>query len=112
MDVLIGSNEGAYTWLQLTLYEGKNREIKRALEQFNLKVNRLIRSDFGPYSLQDLPTGCVLEVPVKRPILQLLGKDGEEGSRSDRRARRARRQGKHAKAKERAGGGKVASSTE
>lgn len=32
----------------------------------NLTVNRLIRTDFGNYSLQGVPSGGVLEVPVKQ----------------------------------------------
>ena len=72
MDVLIGSNEGAYTWLQLTLYEGKNREIKRVLEKLGLDVNRLIRTSYGPFQLGDLAEGVVQEVP-ERVLMDQLG---------------------------------------
>ena len=38
-------------WIRLTLTEGKNREIRKIMAHFDLQVSRLIRTDFGPYSL-------------------------------------------------------------
>lgn len=42
------------TWLHVTLYEGKNREIRKVMTHLCLKVNRLIRLSYGPYKLEDL----------------------------------------------------------
>jgi 23S rRNA pseudouridine2605 synthase len=39
------------------LTEGKNREIRRIMDYFDLSVNRLIRTSYGPYELGDLQPG-------------------------------------------------------
>ena len=55
-------SKGANTWLSMTLHEGKNREIRKVMESLDLKVTRLIRTDYGPFSLGKLPKGAVLEI--------------------------------------------------
>ena len=35
---------GAIGWVEMTLTEGKNREVRRVLEHFELEVSRLIRT--------------------------------------------------------------------
>jgi 23S rRNA pseudouridine2605 synthase len=52
-------------WLSITLYEGKNREIRRAIEFIGAKVNRLIRVAFGPVELGNLKMGDVKEISPK-----------------------------------------------
>lgn len=59
---------GSNTWVQMTLQEGKNREIRRVMEALGLQVNRLIRVSYGPFNLGDLPTGGVQE--IKEHILK------------------------------------------
>ena len=49
-------------WLDVTLYEGKNREIRRVMEHLGLQVNRLIRVGYGPYTLGNLPPNGIREV--------------------------------------------------
>jgi 23S rRNA pseudouridine2605 synthase len=53
---------GTNTWIEMTLTEGKNREVRRVLEHLGLKVSRLIRTRYGPFYLEDLPEGEVDEV--------------------------------------------------
>lgn len=53
---------GANVWIELTLTEGKNREVRRVLEYLGLEVNRLIRTRYGPFYLGDLPAGDVDEI--------------------------------------------------
>ncbi len=53
---------GRNQWIEMTLTEGKNREVRRVLEHLDLKVNRLIRTSYGPFTLGDLPAGAVEEV--------------------------------------------------
>ncbi len=55
-------SEGKNVWYQVTLTEGKNREIRRAFEAINLKVNRLLRLSYGPFELGDIPRGEVAEI--------------------------------------------------
>jgi 23S rRNA pseudouridine2605 synthase len=45
------------TWLEIVLDEGKNRHIRRMLDQFGVKVLRLLRVAIGPLRLGDLPKG-------------------------------------------------------
>ncbi len=56
------------SWLTISISEGKNREIRKVMEELGLQVNRLIRTNFGPFELGDLKVGDVKE--VARPILK------------------------------------------
>ncbi|TGR72998.1 RNA pseudouridine synthase, partial [Mesorhizobium sp. M1C.F.Ca.ET.189.01.1.1] len=49
-------------WLTIGLREGKNREVKNILGALGLDVTRLIRISYGPFQLEDLPEGHVLEI--------------------------------------------------
>ncbi len=60
--------QGTNTWLKIALREGKNREIRKVMEALGLKVTRLIRTDYGPFSLGKLPRGHAIE--VKPNVLQ------------------------------------------
>jgi 23S rRNA pseudouridine2605 synthase len=53
---------GANVWIELTLTEGKNREVRRVLEHLGLKVSRLIRTRYGPFELGDMPVAAVDEI--------------------------------------------------
>jgi len=54
--------KGANAWLTIGLREGKNREIRRVMEALGLSVNRLIRTDYGPFSLGKLAKSSVQEI--------------------------------------------------
>lgn len=60
---VLDREQGGNVWLSVTIREGKNREVRRALETINLKVNRLIRISYGPFQLGDLAKGALEEVP-------------------------------------------------
>ncbi len=64
---------GKNFWLRISIYEGKNREIRRICEHLGLRVNRLIRTDYGPFELGSLPTGEVIELSAKVIEKQLKG---------------------------------------
>jgi 23S rRNA pseudouridine2605 synthase len=65
MQVTLDRQQGANAWLTVGLREGKNREIRRALAEIGLTVNRLIRISYGPFQLGDLKQGAVEEVRRK-----------------------------------------------
>ncbi len=54
--------QGTNVWLNIGIREGKNREIRRALEAVGMTVNRLIRVGYGPFTLGDLPEGAVEKI--------------------------------------------------
>ena len=47
------------SWLEITLDEGKNRQIRRLLEALGVRVLRLVRVSIGPHELGDLKKGAV-----------------------------------------------------
>lgn len=65
ISAIIESKQGANTWLQVTLTEGKNREIRRVMKSIGLEVSRLIRLSYGPFQLGSLKKGEAKEVPTK-----------------------------------------------
>ncbi|HRD28607.1 MAG TPA: pseudouridine synthase, partial [Caulobacter sp.] len=72
LDKATGDRDGARNvWITVTLTEGKNREVRRVLEAIGLKVNRLLRLSYGPFSLGTLAAGEVEEVGP-RVIRELL----------------------------------------
>ena len=52
----------ANSWLSVALREGKNREIRRVMEALGLRVNRLIRVSYGPFTLGKMAAGAAVEV--------------------------------------------------
>ncbi|MCZ6848560.1 MAG: rRNA pseudouridine synthase, partial [Alphaproteobacteria bacterium] len=60
-------------WLRVGLAEGKNREVRKLLNNLGLEVTRLIRVSFGPFQLGRLATGGCSEVPAKSLTEQLGG---------------------------------------
>lgn len=52
-------------WFEVVLFEGKNREIRRIFEHFGLKVNKLIRTEYGDFKLDNLKPNEYREVTKK-----------------------------------------------
>lgn len=62
IDANLERRTGRNQWIEMTLTEGKNREVRRVLEHLGLKVSRLLRTRYGPFLLGELPPGAVEEV--------------------------------------------------
>ncbi|MEC7258054.1 MAG: pseudouridine synthase, partial [Pseudomonadota bacterium] len=78
MQITLDRQKGANAWLTIGLREGRNREIRRAIEDIGFTVNRLIRLSYGPFQLGQLKAGEVLE--IKRRVLRdQLGDELSEG---------------------------------
>ena len=55
--------DGANHWYRVSLFEGKNREVRRMFEAVGVVVSRLMRVRYGPFILPpNLKRGKVLEV--------------------------------------------------
>ena len=60
--VTVDVEKDSNSWLTISITEGKNREIRKVMEELGLKVNRLIRTSFGPFTLGKLGVGEIQEV--------------------------------------------------
>jgi 23S rRNA pseudouridine2605 synthase len=63
IDANLERRTGRNQWIELTLTEGKNREVRRVLEHLGLQVSRLIRTRYGQFTLEGLDMGAVEIVP-------------------------------------------------
>jgi len=72
MVVTFDRQQGANAWLTVSIREGKNREIRRAMQEVGVAVNRLIRVSYGPFQLGNLKQGEVEELK-QRVVRDQLG---------------------------------------
>ncbi len=92
MDVTLDRQQGANAWLTIALREGKNREIRRAIEAVNMTVNRLLRVSYGPFQLGNLKAGEVEELRARVVRDQLgLDKDFKPAEQPKPKVNRTRR---------------------
>ena len=57
VEVSVGENDESGTVLKMTLYEGRNRQIRKMCEAASLTVKRLSRVSIGSLKLDGLPVG-------------------------------------------------------
>ena len=62
IDANLERSTGRNVWIELTLTEGKNREVRRVLEHLGLQVSRLIRTRYGSFVLGNAPAKAIEEV--------------------------------------------------
>ncbi|GJL98011.1 MAG: hypothetical protein DHS20C06_18280 [Hyphobacterium sp.] len=65
MEVEIEREQGGNKWMNVSLREGKNREIRNVFAAVGMTVNRLIRISYGPFQLGNLQPGDVKPVPER-----------------------------------------------
>ncbi|MBL8524088.1 MAG: pseudouridine synthase [Betaproteobacteria bacterium] len=58
------------SWLQITLSEGKNRQVRRMTAKAGFPTLRLVRVAIGPITLNDLPVGQWREIDSTKVIPQ------------------------------------------
>ena len=63
--VKIQKNSGRESHLEVVLIQGKNREIRRLFKALGHEVTRLRRIQFGPFKLEDIPSGAWREIPIE-----------------------------------------------
>jgi 23S rRNA pseudouridine2605 synthase len=85
-----GRPDSSNAWLTFELTEGKNREIRRVCEAMGLQVNRLIRTGYGAFALDQLGKGDIEEVgpgELRKVLGALAGAPLKLGGRSDQPAK-------------------------
>lgn len=74
IDAQLERGGGANSWITVSITEGKNREVRRVLDALGLRVNRLIRTSYGPFQLGTMAPGAVEEIS-RKVLRDQLGKD-------------------------------------
>lgn len=93
IDANMERKTGRNQWIELTIREGKNREIRRVLEYLGLEVSRLMRTSYGPFELLNLGRGQAVEirqVDVEKFRRTLLGEGAADAPISAPQQARAR----------------------
>ena len=93
MQIALDRQQGRNAWLTVGLREGKNREIRRAMEGIGLQVNRLIRLSYGPFQLGKLAPGAVEEIRPRVLRDQLGLSDAAPPKQVPKRSRAPRKRG-------------------
>ena len=63
---------------EITLTEGRNREVRRMCEALGLEVLRLVRTSFGPVELGSLASGEVRQLSAKeRKLVEAMGRSAD-----------------------------------
>jgi 23S rRNA pseudouridine2605 synthase len=55
-------DSGKYTFVELTIREGRNRQVRRMIEAIGSKVLKLVRTEIGGIRIGDLPIGTYREL--------------------------------------------------
>ncbi len=58
-------SQSANTWLNITISEGKNREIRKIVAHLGLKISRIIRVSYAGFKLGDIKSGELVPAPQK-----------------------------------------------
>jgi len=79
-------DRGKYSWLEIVLTEGKNREVRRLLEAVELKTLKLVRTRIGPCTLEGLQVGKWRELtPSERSLFYTRSKSETQRPKDSKR---------------------------
>jgi 23S rRNA pseudouridine2605 synthase len=77
--------------IEITIAEGKTREVRRLCEALGLQVERLVRTKFGPVKLGQLAAGKTRQLTAReKEIITALTKSGGTAKNTTRGTRRER----------------------
>jgi 23S rRNA pseudouridine2605 synthase len=62
IDANLERRTGRNCWIEMSLTEGKNREVRNVLAHLGLQVSRLIRISYGPFTVEGMQPGDIGEV--------------------------------------------------
>ena len=71
MKVEVETSGLSNTWIRMELIEGKNREIRKVCSNFGWRVSRLIRTDYGKFSLGTLKRGEIIDMSNDKYLKKL-----------------------------------------
>ena len=80
-------DRGKYTWLEIVLAEGKNREVRRMVEKVGFKVLKLARTAIGGLTLEGLAVGKWRSL-APAEVARLRTVQGRRDGREDKDLRR------------------------
>jgi pseudouridine synthase len=80
-DVVRVRDSGKYTHLEITITEGRNRQVRRMIEALGARVLKLVRVRIGPIAIGTLPIGRWRPLTVQ----EVAALTGESGRRTRRR---------------------------
>lgn len=84
--------------LELTIGEGRTREVRRLCEALGLEVERLVRTRFGPVKLGSLEPGQTRPLTAReRDIITALVSGGKKQSTNPKRGARRERTGRNSR---------------
>lgn len=71
--------EAKNSWVTLELTEGKNREIRRAMEALNHEVSRLVRVAYADLAMGKIPQGEIVEIAPEyfKELVEKFNKEKE-----------------------------------
>ena len=66
MTIELNRQTGRNAWLYIVIEEGKNREVRKAMNHIGLQVNRLIRKSYGPFEIGSMRPGDIQQIPMSQ----------------------------------------------